>query len=164
MHEDVLKFVRSRSRRTVLPTRIIAIDGCSGAGKSTLADELARALPAHIVHTDDFASWENPLDWSGRFVRQVLEPAARGDVIRFQRYNWDEHHLGDWIELEPAPELIIEGVGSSRLAFSDYVDLSIWVKTTREERIRRGLERDGDAYLASEHPAERADLRVSGEG
>jgi uridine kinase len=178
MHADILRFVRSQVRQTALPTRIIAIDGCGGAGKSTLAAELGRGLPAPIVHTDDFASWESPLDWSGRFTREVLEPAAHGDVVRFQRYDWNEQHLGDWIELEPAAELIIEGVGSSRLAFAGYVDLSIWVETSRAERLRRGLERDGnamaahwarwmaaeDAYVAAENPAGRADLTVSGEG
>ena len=41
-------------------TKIIGIDGHGGSGKSSLANTLAVRLGAEIVHTDDFASWDNP--------------------------------------------------------------------------------------------------------
>jgi hypothetical protein len=41
----------------------IAIDGRGGSGKSTLAKLLSEWLDAQVVRTDDFASWDNPLDW-----------------------------------------------------------------------------------------------------
>ena len=80
--------------------------------------------------------------------------------------------LGEWVEVQPSPLTIIEGVGSSRLNFARYIDFSLWVETDRSERFRRGIERDGEAmtaqwirwmsteddYVAQEKPEKRADL------
>lgn len=67
-----------------LKTRIVAIDGRGGAGKSTLAARLSELLGgAPVVHTDDFASWDNPIDWWPELLAQVLEPLARGDAASF---------------------------------------------------------------------------------
>ncbi|MBT7203398.1 MAG: hypothetical protein HN867_07910, partial [Deltaproteobacteria bacterium] len=58
-----------------MQSRIVAIDGCGGAGKSTLATKLAVLLDdCPVIHTDDFASWDHPLDWYPRMIAQVLEP------------------------------------------------------------------------------------------
>jgi Tfp pilus assembly pilus retraction ATPase PilT len=46
------------------PVRLVAVDGPGGSGKSTFAACLsAAANNAPIVHTDDFASWDNPINW-----------------------------------------------------------------------------------------------------
>jgi uridine kinase len=74
------------------------------------------------------------------------------------------------------PFLVLEGVSASRAAFAPYLAFRVWVSTSRQERLRRGLERDGqdaialwrewmareDEYIAAERPHERADLIVSG--
>jgi uridine kinase len=53
-----------------MTTRVIAIDGPGGSGKSTLAENLSPALGhAPIIHTDDFASWDVPLEWWPRSPR-----------------------------------------------------------------------------------------------
>jgi uridine kinase len=137
-------------------TRIVAIDGCGGAGKSTLAARLSRELGGvEVVHTDDFATAENPVDWWPEVVERVLEPLARG---------------------EPGRTVILEGVTASRDAFRPYLAYTIWVDAPRELRLRRGLERDGesmreqweqwmaaeDAYVERERPHERADAVVRG--
>ena len=54
--------IRSSQAPAGVKTRIVAIDGQGGAGKSTLASLLAQQLDAPIIQTDDFASWENPVD------------------------------------------------------------------------------------------------------
>ena len=78
--------------------------------------------------------------------------------------------------MPPVPYVILEGVSASREAFRPYLCYTIWVETPREERLRRGLERDGlearglwdewmaeeDAYVEREHPDQRADIVVSG--
>jgi uridine kinase len=158
-------------------TRIVAVDGPGGAGKSTLAGRLSAALGnAPIVHTDDFASWDNPLDWWPRLIEQVLKPLALNRDARYQRYDWTGRRLAEWHGLEPADYLILEGVSASRKAFKPYLTYSVWIDTPREDRLRRGLERDGqamrgqweqwmreeDAYIAREHPEETADVVVSG--
>lgn len=72
--------------------------------------------------------------------------------------------------------MIIEDVSASRAAFRPYLASSIWVETPRDERLRRGLERDGessaaqwaewmaeeDKWVAAESPVDYVDLVVSG--
>ena len=170
--------LRSRSPNA-MRTKIVAIDGRGGAGKSTLAERIASALgDAPIVQTDDFASWENPFDWWPQCIEQVLRPLSEGGraVYRRNRFNTREH--GETVEIDGSPEIVVlEGVSASRLAFDSYLAFRIWVEAPAEIRLARGLERDGtaiepqwrkwmeqeDAWIASEHPMERADLVVSGE-
>ena len=71
-----------------MQTRIVAIDGCGGAGKSTLATKLANILDnCPVIHTDDFASWDHPLDWYPRVIEQVLEPLRHNHVAHFQKFD-----------------------------------------------------------------------------
>lgn len=157
-------------------TQIIAIDGLGGAGKSTLADWLAARLDAAVIHTDDFASWEDPIDWWPRLKELVLEPLAAGRPARYEPTRWGGD-AREPVRIEPSGTVIVEGVTASREAFRRYVAYSIWIETPRDLRLRRGLERDGEAaraawirwmeaedrYVADERPAERADVVVPGD-
>lgn len=128
--------------------RLVAIDGPGGAGKSTFASRLAGALDgAPIVHTDDFASAEKPIDWWPRLLKQVIEPLAAGKSARYQRYDWATESLAGWIELEPVPVVIIEGVTAARKQWRHHLSFIIWIETPRPERLKRGLERDGAGAL-----------------
>lgn len=157
-------------------TRIVAIDGRGGAGKSTFSRVLAAALEAEIVETDDFASWDNPLEWWPRLIEQLLDPLAQDRVARYQQYDWVNRRLGGWSEVSPADNLVLEGVSSSRLAFRPYLSFAIWVETPREVCLERGLIRDGepmrdqwaiwmreeDEHIAAERPLDHADLVIAG--
>jgi uridine kinase len=160
-----------------LSTRVIAIDGLGGAGKTTLAALISAAIDdCPVVHTDDFASWENNLDWAPRLLEQVLVPLRARRRVRYQRYDWIARELGEWVEIDPTPFVILEGVSASRSQFRQDLALSIWVETPRAERLRRGLARDGEAmrayweqwmrdedrYFDQERPDQRADLVVDG--
>jgi len=71
---------------------------------------------------------------------------------------------------------IIEGVSSSRREWADRLCFSVWVETPRDERLRRGLEREGtdalsawngwmaveDEFFARDKPWERATAIVPG--
>ena len=159
------------------PVRIVAIDGLGGAGKSTFAALLAPTLAAQVIHTDDFASADKPLEWWPRLRDEVLIPLRRGEPARFQRYDWRHRILREWKEVRPTGTIILEGVSSSRKEFRSYLDVSIWIETRREVRLKRGLDRDGedalsqwrewmaqeDAWVATERPRQGADLVLSGE-
>jgi uridine kinase len=152
------------------------VDGHGGAGKSTFADRLSAALGgAPVAHTDDFASWEEPLEWWPRCIRDLLEPLARGEPAAYPVTAWGGRPRPA-VELMPAETVILEGVTSSREAFRPYLAFSIWIETPREECLRRGLARDGehmrahwerwiaseDAYIARERPELHADTVVPG--
>jgi uridine kinase len=177
--DRALLLARDASAPLGMARVVLAIDGRSGAGKSTLAARVASRLgDAAVVHTDDFASWDNPLDWWPRLLEQVLHPLSEGLPARYQRYDWDLQQLAEWHELQPGGYLVIEGVSASRSEFRPYLAATVWVSATRDECLRRGLERDGhealdqwlqwqaaeDEYIARDQPDRVADLIVSGEG
>lgn len=55
--------------------------------------------------------------------------------------------MAGWHTIEPAPIVIIEGVSASRAEWAAHLSLVIWIETPREERLRRGVKRDGIAAL-----------------
>ncbi|MEK6273713.1 MAG: hypothetical protein AABM30_00060 [Actinomycetota bacterium] len=178
---DVLSEIARRVRAKPSPagmfTRIVAVDGSGGAGKTTFAARLAETLGgAQVVHTDDFASWENPINWWPRLLKEVLEPLSRNQPGRYHRTNWGEPDHQEPGEVTPAEFVILEGVTASREAFRPFLTYSVWIETPRELRLSRGLERDGEEaraqweewiteeeeYVHREKPQERADFVLPG--
>lgn len=160
-----------------MKTRIVAVDGLGGAGKSTFAERLARELGgATVVHTDDFASWENPVDWWPLLLERVLHPLAENQPAAFVPNAWGGPPKPE-VVVEPGGVVVIEGVTASRDVFRPYLTYAVWVETPRELRLRRGLERDGehmrpqweawmaaeDEYVARERPDVHADVVVRGD-
>lgn len=175
--EQLFELIEHSNSPTTFETRIIAIDGLGGAGKTTLAALLSRSLnDCAVIQTDDFASWENNLDWWQRLREQVLEPLMVDMPACYQRYDWLARELAEWITVPPAEYVILEGVASSRHQFRDALSVTIWVETPRAERLRRGLARDGenardywtqwmrdeDRYFDAERPDLHADIVVDG--
>lgn len=159
-----------------MATRVVAVDGHGGSGKTTFAERLAAALGGvQVAHTDDFASWDDPVDWWPRCIAELLDPVARGYAARYEVTAWQGIRRPA-VEIVPADVLILEGVTASREAFRPYLSGAIWVDTPREVCLARGLARDGehtreqweawlaeeDAYIAREDPMARADLVVPG--
>jgi uridine kinase len=159
-------------------TVLIGVDGYGGAGKSTFTAKLAAAVSdAAVVHIDDFASPSVPeWDWT-RFREQVLDPLLTGRTARHQRWDWHRDEGAEWYEIPPGRPVVVEGVSSTRLEVAAPWDLTIWVDTPLDERLRRAVERDGpelqtmwlevwipseDAYVAREDPLSRVDLIVRG--
>ncbi len=138
---DLVAAIRARPGRGA--TRITAVDGLGGAGKSTLAAAIASALDAVVVRTDDFARWDNSIDWWPELLARVLVPLARGDVARFTPTAWDGPPKS-LVEVMPGGDVVLEGVTASREEFRPYLAFAIWVETPREVRLARGLARDGD--------------------
>jgi uridine kinase len=170
-----VKAIRSSQAPSGVETRIVAIDGPGGAGKSSLAEWLARELDAPVIHTDDFASWENPVDWFPELIERALEPLAAGEPANYRPTSWDGEEKKP-VRIEPSAFVLLEGVTASRRAFRPYLAYSIWVETPRDLRLKRGLARDGeparaqwerwmeseDRYVESESPAEHADIVIHG--
>ena len=143
--------------------------------KALVALLLAAALGAPVIQTDDFASWDNPLDWWPAFLEQVLEPLAAGAPARFRPSSWGGPER-DPVEIRPGPFVVVEGVTASRAAFRPYLAFAIWVDAPRDVRLARGVARDGeqmrarweewmaaeDDWVERERPAEHADVVLAG--
>ena len=159
------------------PVRLVAIDGPGGAGKSTFAARLASALGGvPVVHTDDFASWDDEFSWYPRLRAQLIEPLASGRPGRFQRYDWATRELAEWHDVPLGPVLVLEGVGAARREITDELALAVWIETPPDLRLARGIERDGEElrdfwlhwiegerrHFAADRTRERAELVVLG--
>jgi uridine kinase len=123
---------------------LIAIDGHGGSGKSTLADTLGQHYGAEILHTDDFASWENPVDWWPLLIERALKPIARGDrTLTYPRTQWWASGEAPVDAVQPVtPIMILEGVTALRVEFRPWISFGIFVETPAEICLQRGFERD----------------------
>lgn len=168
-----------------LPIFLIAVDGHGGSGKSTLANLLADKLQAQIIHTDDFAGWDNPLNWWPLVIERVFEPIKNGEkLLNYPRSKWWETHNPEPVVNQPVtPIMILEGVSALRKEFRPYISYGIFVDTPLEVCLQRGFERDKgqdvksdeeikqmwekwykdeEAYIERDNPKTFADLVVNG--
>ncbi|MGW0964529.1 uridine kinase family protein [Streptomyces gelaticus] len=128
------------------PVRLIAVDGHAGSGKSTFTGRLAAALgDAPVLHLDDMATHESFFTWVDRLREQVLGPLERGECARYAPYDWTARSFGAPRALEPAPVVLIEGVGAGRRALRPALARLLWMDLVAAESWERGRRRDGPA-------------------
>ena len=180
-------------------TRVVLIDGPAGSGKTTLANRLSLALggqesagpgtydpdnptpddaPVQILHGDDmYEGWGGLPVLDRILVDQVLEPLSRGVGGEFAKWDWLLEERTDVIRVPQRPYVIVEGVGVAQRAARPFASTVIYVDAPWPERLRRGLERDGEAlrpqweawhetedeFLYAEDTLRDADAVVSGD-
>jgi hypothetical protein len=168
--------------------RLVCLDGPAGSGKTTLShavasgfDKLNQREPpsrarSRLVHMDDLVEGWGGLAGVTAQLEGILRPLAAGQPGSYRRYDWLDGAFAETVTVEPCPLLVLEGVGSGAARFDDVRTLLVWVEAPYDERLRRGLERDGDAFaphweqwaadeadlFAREGTRERASLRVDG--
>lgn len=162
--------------------RLVCVDGPAGSGKSTLAAALADRLAADVgsvvvLHLDDlYEGWSGLGGVWDRVEDQVLGPLGRGEPGRWQRYDWVAGAFAEWHDLPVPAVLVLEGCGSAPRAVDGRAALTVFVEAPPRLRLRRGLERDGEAlrpqwvdwqvheaaHFATERTRERADVVVDG--
>ncbi len=171
-------------------TMLVGIDGRGGSGKSTLARALAALSPTvTVVPIDDFyiphglrtpepEQLESATDDTDekRFRQQLVDPLSHDHPARYQRGDWPSEALAEWREIPAGGIVLIEGVATCRREWRELWDFRIWVDCPREQRLERGLARDGEAmretwerwlpagdrYEEEHRPRRSADLVVDG--
>ena len=130
-------------------TKVVAIDGPSGAGKTDFTAALAVRLPhARVMHMDDlYPGWDGLTRAVADVHDQILAPLARGEQAAYRPWDWGNDRYAEWHRLPPTSLLLLEGVGSGARPGRQLESALIWLEAGRDERFRRGIERDGDAYL-----------------
>ncbi len=156
-------------------TRVISVDGPSGSGKTTFAERLSAALECPVIHMDDiFPGWDGLAEAVPLLAEWILEPLSKGLPARYRRFDWHAMEYAEWNEAPVAEALVVEGVGSG--ARPTYLSYLVWVEAPKDLRMRRGVERDGEAFrphwerwarqeeamFEAERTKERADLFVDG--
>jgi uridine kinase len=143
----VLDLVRSRPA-TLGRGRLVAIDGPAGSGKTTLAAEVAALAggETRVIHMDDlYAGWDG-LPEVSRQLAGLLRPLAERLPGSYRRYDWDAEAFAETVTVEPTDLLVLEGVGSGCRMQDDLIGVLVWVDAPYELRMRRGIERDGEAF------------------
>lgn len=124
----------------------IAVDGHGGSGKSTFSKYLSERLHALIIHTDDFASWDDPVNWWPLVIERIFEPIKNGaSTLNYPRSKWwEDHHPEPAVDERVTDIMILEGVGALREEFRDYISIGFFVDTPKELCLARGIARDGN--------------------
>jgi cytidylate kinase len=127
-------------------TRVLCIDGPAGSGKSTLAAAVAGTLDAPVVNLDDlYAGWDQDLGagLAARVGAWLLDAWQVGLPGRHLRYDWHAERYASWVEVPAAEFTILEGCGSAGRGIRERASAVVWIEAPRDDRMRRGLARDG---------------------
>jgi uridine kinase len=124
-------------------SRLVAIDGPAGSGKTTLAARVAEQSGARVVRMDDlYPGWEG-LGHVDPEVHALLDPLSQDHAGSYRRYDWDAGQYAETHLVDPAPLLVLEGVGSGNRSWRHLVTTLVWVQAEGPVRLARGLDRDG---------------------
>ncbi len=185
--EELVALINALAARA--PLTMVAIDGPSGSGKSTLSRTVNGLLPgSQVVDLEFFYSdlgvdppdglspeqcYEQHVDWRALNFK-VLRPLRRGELGRYQLYDWIAEKRLDWVEVRPDGIVLVDGVYSMRPELMDAYDLSVYVETLTNERTARLSNRPDnpvwverwaigfDWYMDHKRVMERADVVISG--
>ncbi len=128
-------------------TVVVAVDGPSGSGKTTLALGVVDALGCPAVHMDQiFPGWDGLAAAVPLLTEQVLEPLARGERAAYRQWDWDHDRWGATVTVPQHRFLVVEGCASSVLPAGSFAAVRVWVEAPLAERMRRGVERDGEVF------------------
>lgn len=142
----VLELVRARPA-TLGDGRLVCIDGPAGSGKTTLSRALSMLEPpCAVVHLDDVLEGWGGLPCLAERLDPLLGPLAMGRAGAYHRYDWLAGELAEWVVVDPAPLLVLEGVGAGNRRHAAHCGVLVWVEVPDDaERLRRGITRDGEA-------------------
>ena len=179
--EDLLTEVLARPGRLAGGGRLVCIDGFAGSGKTTTAHLLhtaavAHGLRAHVVHMDDLYPGWSGLPHLPELTGRLVQALAGAGEASYRRWDWGRDAYAEEHLVVARDLVVLEGVGAADPAYDDRVTLRVLVTAPREDRLRRGLERDGHElrerwlrwqeaeaeHLARTRVADRADVVVDG--
>ena len=124
---------RLREAHELSPGVLLGVDGPDGAGKTTLADALAERMTALRTSIDDFH-----------------RPAADRVTLRTFDLSTDMATDRHAITVGHRDVLIVDGVFLLRPELADLWTVSVYLRISPEESLRRALIRDVDLFGSAE--------------
>ena len=138
---------------------LVAIDGPCASGKTTLAESLSQHLACPVIHMDHFflrpeqRTPDRLAEPGGnfdreRFTAEVLAPLREGRSFAYRPFVCSTMSLGEPIEIQKSPVILIEGSYSCHPELRQAYDLRLYTSVSPEEQEKRLLLREGEAKLA----------------
>ncbi len=123
---------------------LIGIGGHGASGKTTLARSIAMSVPGtQMVATDQFFNGTTfELD---RLRTDVVDVLLAGGEASYREWDWAAGGEGARCVVAPHGVVIVEGVCALHQMFRDDLALRLWVDTSADIRLARGVARDGAA-------------------
>ena len=127
--------------------RVTLVDGRSGSGKTTWATALAAAEGAALLSLDDvYPGWDGLEAAEAHVLEHVLRPLASRAPAHYRRWDWAGERPGEWVAIDPARSLVVEGCGALSGAARALAHRGVWIELDAEARWARALARDGETY------------------
>lgn len=156
--EEIIAFLFQGIPSKLNERILITLDGPCASGKTTLAEELAAALDAAVIHTDDFVvphahKTAERLAVPGgncdaeRLCREIAAPWKMGLRPQYRRYDCRHDCLLPPENISADRVLILEGSYCNLPAIRQYADLRLVMDTPAEERMERLRRRESPASL-----------------
>ncbi len=132
---------------------VMALDGGSASGKTTLAKLLADVYDCTVFHMDDFflrpeqrtperfAKPGGNVDWE-RFLEEVLEPAHRGECVRYRRFDCSTFTIQEPVPVMPGKLNVVEGAYSLHPQLEKFYDLKVFLDVTSKLQKERIVKRN----------------------
>ena len=133
----------------------VAVDGRCGSGKSTFAKLLTEEFDCNLFCMDDFylppekrtaERYEQPggnVDRE-RFLKEVLEPAAKGETVFYRVYDCGTKRIKEPVKIQPKNVVITEGSYSCHPELFDFYDLHIFLTVSPKVQMERIINRNGE--------------------
>ena len=154
--DELMNLLSEERKRT--DRLMITVDGPCASGKTTLAAELAGALHAAVVHTDDYVipharkTAERLAEPGGncdaeRLAREVIVPWKKGLPGQTRRYDCVADRLREPEDLPAENVLILEGSYCNLPLLREHADVRVFLDPPRELRLERLQKRESAASL-----------------
>ncbi|MGN1315785.1 MAG: uridine kinase [Acutalibacteraceae bacterium] len=132
----------------------VAVDGRCGSGKSTFARLLKEEFDCNLFCMDDFylppekRTEERYKEPGGnvdreRFLKEVLEPVAKGKTVFYRVYDCGTKRLKEPVKIQAKNVVITEGSYSCHPELSDFYDLHIFLTVSSKVQMERIINRNG---------------------
>jgi len=116
---------------------IVLVDGRSGSGKTELARALVQQHPSfQLVGLDGLYPGWHGLEAGSAAVPELLRTGV------WRSWDWANDEPGEWREIDPAGDILVEGVGALTAASRPLAEVAVWVDLDDATRRSRALARD----------------------
>ena len=116
---------------------IVLVDGRSGSGKTELARALVQQHPSfQLVGLDGLYPGWHGLEAGSAAIPELLRTGV------WRSWDWANDRPGEWREIDPAGDILVEGVGALTAASRPLAEVAVWVDLDDATRRSRALARD----------------------